>query len=349
MAIPGAQIQDNSISANKIVANTIVAGIVDGTLVEGASVVASNTGNGGGFFCYSGLPEAGNPPIFYVTNGTEDPYGNTVSAQMATSGLWITAYGNNSSSVQIQPSTTDFASLVFNSGFDDENQAGALISDIQTSPAEFTQLVLSGPSVTTYTDNAWVACNSQDTSGASDASVTLNATGQEGILTANKNGVTAAAFEDQNTYDVGERTLVLSSEITVTSTSGQQIFTTLDTGVGTYAYQMFLHCLQGSTAVAPGVDLGFGGTFAGGAGILESSTYGGATGEEIHLYPLTASTLSNELPAYTASVNFWIRATGTMTFSTTGAIAPFAYVGTSGDSWIIAEGSFFKLRPAQNP
>jgi hypothetical protein len=214
----------------------------------------------------------------------------------------------------------------------------------------FNQLLLVSPTVTTFTDEAYVAVNSQNDDGSSNANVTLNVTGFQGVLAADKTGVNVLANGDGNTYDVGERALVLASNLTINSTSGIQIFPTLETEPGAYAYEMFLHCLQGATAAAPGVDIGFAGTFAGGAGILESSTYGGTpTGETVHFYPLTAATFSNSLPAYAANGNFFVKATGTMSFSSAGAIAPFGFIAAAGDTWQVAEGSFFKLRPCRHP
>lgn len=56
--------------------------------VSGQIVVANKVivfGPGGGIFVYNGTPALGNPPIFYVTTGAADPYGNPVTPLAATS------------------------------------------------------------------------------------------------------------------------------------------------------------------------------------------------------------------------------------------------------------------------
>ena len=49
-------------------------------------------GTSGGMFIYSGTPGPGNPPVFSITTGTSDPYGNTVNAiveSTGAAGTWI--------------------------------------------------------------------------------------------------------------------------------------------------------------------------------------------------------------------------------------------------------------------
>ena len=47
---------------------------------------------GAEMFLYNGTPAFLNPPIFWITTGTTDPYGNTVSAAAGTSGLPVLVY-----------------------------------------------------------------------------------------------------------------------------------------------------------------------------------------------------------------------------------------------------------------
>lgn len=68
-----------SITTSLIAAGTIVAGIVDGTTITGAELIATNASSGGGIFVYTGTAGLGNPPIANISNGTVDPFGNTVS------------------------------------------------------------------------------------------------------------------------------------------------------------------------------------------------------------------------------------------------------------------------------
>jgi hypothetical protein len=41
----------------------------------------------GGLFIYNGMPALGNPPIYWITMATVDPYGNTVSAAAGSTSL----------------------------------------------------------------------------------------------------------------------------------------------------------------------------------------------------------------------------------------------------------------------
>lgn len=62
------------------------------------AVVTANTlivfGTSGGIFVYSGTPGFGNPPIFYVSGGTTDPYGNPITPTVGLSGLGQFNAGN---------------------------------------------------------------------------------------------------------------------------------------------------------------------------------------------------------------------------------------------------------------
>lgn len=44
----------------------------------GTLVLIFGTGNNTGLFVYNGTPSASNPPIFWATSGTQDPFGNTI-------------------------------------------------------------------------------------------------------------------------------------------------------------------------------------------------------------------------------------------------------------------------------
>lgn len=68
-----------SITSTLIAAGTVVAGIVNGTTITGAEIIATDASNGGGIFVYTGTAAFGNPPIANISNGTLDPFGNTVS------------------------------------------------------------------------------------------------------------------------------------------------------------------------------------------------------------------------------------------------------------------------------
>jgi hypothetical protein len=61
-----------TIVATLIAAGTIVAGIVNGTTITAATFIGSNA------FFYQGTPGPGNPPIGWVADVGNDPYGNTI-------------------------------------------------------------------------------------------------------------------------------------------------------------------------------------------------------------------------------------------------------------------------------
>jgi hypothetical protein len=54
------------------------------------------SGAGGGMFVYTGSPAPGNPPIFSVSNATEDPYGNAIAP-----GIWAGQYGQIQAGLEI--------------------------------------------------------------------------------------------------------------------------------------------------------------------------------------------------------------------------------------------------------
>jgi uncharacterized protein YaiE (UPF0345 family) len=64
----------------------------------GVSQVAFNTvivgGSGGGLFVYNGTPAFGNPPIFYASAGTKDPYNNPITPTVGLTGIGQFNAGN---------------------------------------------------------------------------------------------------------------------------------------------------------------------------------------------------------------------------------------------------------------
>lgn len=52
-------------------------------------------GTNGGLFIYSGTPGPGNPPVFSMSNATEDPYGNAIDA-----GIWAGPFGGTQAGLE---------------------------------------------------------------------------------------------------------------------------------------------------------------------------------------------------------------------------------------------------------
>jgi hypothetical protein len=50
----------------------------------------------GGMFVYSGSPGPGNPPVFSVSNATEDPYGNAIAP-----GIWAGQFGGQQAGLEV--------------------------------------------------------------------------------------------------------------------------------------------------------------------------------------------------------------------------------------------------------
>lgn len=52
-----------------------------------SQLIVAGTGPGTGLFIYSGVPGFGNPPIFYASGSTVDPYGNPITPTVGLSGI----------------------------------------------------------------------------------------------------------------------------------------------------------------------------------------------------------------------------------------------------------------------
>lgn len=63
-------------------------------IVRATQVVVFGTGAGTGLFVYSGTPALGNPPIFWATSATKDPFGNTIPSTAGVAGTGLFEAGN---------------------------------------------------------------------------------------------------------------------------------------------------------------------------------------------------------------------------------------------------------------
>lgn len=59
-----------------------------------SQLIVAGTGPGTGLFIYSGVPALGNPPIFYASGSTADPYGNAITPTVGLSGIGQFNAGN---------------------------------------------------------------------------------------------------------------------------------------------------------------------------------------------------------------------------------------------------------------
>jgi hypothetical protein len=75
--------------------------------VSGAVVLAQYViifGASGGLFIYSGSPGPGNPPIYTISNATQDPYGNAIEA-----GIWAGPFGGSQAGLQYSGTSAQLA------------------------------------------------------------------------------------------------------------------------------------------------------------------------------------------------------------------------------------------------
>ena len=70
-------------------------------IVRALQVVIFGTGAGTGLFVYSGTPALGNPPIFWATSASADPFGNPISSTAGVAGAGQFTVGS-APSTQIQ-------------------------------------------------------------------------------------------------------------------------------------------------------------------------------------------------------------------------------------------------------
>lgn len=70
---------------------------VSGAVVTAQFVIIFGTSGqqSGGLFIYHGSPGPGNPPIFSISNATEDPYGNAIAA-----GIWAGQFGGTQAGLE---------------------------------------------------------------------------------------------------------------------------------------------------------------------------------------------------------------------------------------------------------
>ncbi len=59
----------------------------------GSLVLVFGTGNNTGLFVYNGTPKLGNPPVFWVTTATKDPYNNTIPSLSGLSDAFLVYSG----------------------------------------------------------------------------------------------------------------------------------------------------------------------------------------------------------------------------------------------------------------
>jgi hypothetical protein len=71
----------------------VAAGSFQG-VVRARLVVVFGTGAGSGLFVYNGTPAAGNPPIFWATSATADPFGNAIPSTAGVAGTGTFRAGN---------------------------------------------------------------------------------------------------------------------------------------------------------------------------------------------------------------------------------------------------------------
>lgn len=57
--------------------------------VVASQVVVYGSGNASGVFVYNGVPKNGNPPIFYASSSTKDPYNNTITPTVGIQGTGL--------------------------------------------------------------------------------------------------------------------------------------------------------------------------------------------------------------------------------------------------------------------
>ena len=89
----------NATAAGQLVPG-VQPGVTSGTIIAHTVIV---TGSGTfGMFVYNGAPAAGNPPIFWATSASADPFGNTIPSTVGVAGSGVFEAGNT----QIVPAGT---------------------------------------------------------------------------------------------------------------------------------------------------------------------------------------------------------------------------------------------------
>ena len=68
---------------------------VSGGTVLAQFVIIFGTGSSAGVFVYMGTPGPGNPPVFSLSNATEDPYGNAIAP-----GIWAGPFGGTQAGLE---------------------------------------------------------------------------------------------------------------------------------------------------------------------------------------------------------------------------------------------------------
>lgn len=128
------------------------------SVVRARLVIVSGTGANSGLFVYSGTPALGNPPIFWATSATADPFGNAISSTsgVAGGGAFVVGKASDAAQVELLPSMSGSAAQVqfpipSLSLSNVPNLAGGILGG-----GTYVDLVLSGPALATVGKRDWV-------------------------------------------------------------------------------------------------------------------------------------------------------------------------------------------------
>ena len=115
----------NAPSGNQVLPG-VQPGTSGGTVLARYVIVFGPGGGGGGgnlpgVFIYQGSPAAGNPPVFSMSDATEDPYGNPIAA-----GIWAGQFGGVQAGLDISPAG-NHGQLVLPTGSPLEALGGGMI------------------------------------------------------------------------------------------------------------------------------------------------------------------------------------------------------------------------------
>lgn len=235
--------------------------------------------NSGGLFIYSGTPGPATL-ILSITSSTTtaDPFGTPVRP----SGLTIYGPGNQDIFLGLSP-TSGNSELLFLSGAAIEKLAAGLVSAISgAGAAEFLQLAILGPALTTAglgdsfaiqiassnqggTTLAEVLFNYENNAGANSTVLNVNNLGMALFDTAGSGAIGGrtglssvggflkfASGNDGNTYDTGRLTMITTAPQTINSTGLAQVGNlAANIGPGQYSFRFWVPFNEIAAAGAP--------------------------------------------------------------------------------------------------
>lgn len=320
-----------------------------------AVVVGDHNADASGTLIYADNIQVSGNLIFSIsTQETTDSVGNVIQAGFEYNAGFVAGTapirinGNMGSNIEMIPSTTNFAEILFNSAASFEAAGASIVSDNQSN---FTQLTINSPASVTNSDTVYVHLNSQNKVGspASNANGGLgNAAGGD-VLTWDKTGVTVGSNQDGNSYDTAHQFKIVQTNATI-STSFVNTHGSVNLGLGWYHIEGKLMFQQGGAAQIPTIDvLTFGGALAFGTceGKLWWWNVNNNPVTAVDIVELTNSTLQNNLSNFAAaglfSVEWWM----TVNVTTAGFCAP--QVKTASGNMTLRAGSVWKIFPIRHP